>query len=111
MKYKYYLPAFTCLMLLIYHSPSSLKEDIKTYTPVILKLLKDREMTCSYLFLFKAHGWFPQLPQRSHDKHKSSLKSKLFTEYLDVTTSELSCSLTSTSYGSWLKKTLIKYKV
>tara|TARA_X000001036_G_scaffold247499_1_gene230727 strand:- start:59 stop:229 length:171 start_codon:yes stop_codon:yes gene_type:complete len=55
MKYKYYLPAFTYLMLLIYHSPSSPKEDIKTYTPVILKLLKDREMACSYLFLFKAH--------------------------------------------------------
>ncbi|MDC3232370.1 hypothetical protein OA981_02360 [Prochlorococcus sp. AH-716-A09] len=43
-------------MLLTYHSPSSLKEDIKTNTPVILKLLKDREMACSYLFLFKAHG-------------------------------------------------------
>jgi len=43
-------------MLLIHHSPSSPKEDIKTYTPVILKLLKDREMACSYLFLFKAHG-------------------------------------------------------
>jgi hypothetical protein len=43
-------------MLLIYHSPSSPKEDIKTYTPVILKLLKDREMACSYLFHFKTRG-------------------------------------------------------
>ncbi len=43
-------------MLLINHSPSSPKEDIKTYTPVILKLLKGREMAFSYLFLFKAHG-------------------------------------------------------
>jgi len=43
-------------MLLTHHSPSSPKEDIKTYTPVILKLLKDREMASSYLFLFKAHG-------------------------------------------------------
>ena len=58
LKYKFYLPAFACLMLLIYHSPSSPKEDIKTYTPVILKLLKDREMTCSYLLLFKAYGLF-----------------------------------------------------
>ena len=56
MKYKYYLPAFTCLMLLIYHSPSSPKEDIKTYTPVILNLFKDREMACLYLFLFEAYG-------------------------------------------------------
>ena len=64
-------------MLLIYHSPSSTKEDIKTYTPVILKFLKDREMACSYLFLFKAHGLFPQLPQRSNDKNKSVLKVRI----------------------------------
>ncbi len=51
LKYKHYLPAFTYLMLLIYHSPSSPKEDLKRYTPVILKLLKDREMAYSYLFL------------------------------------------------------------
>ncbi len=44
------------LMVLIYHSPSSPKGDNKTCTPVILKLLKDREMACSYLSLFKAHG-------------------------------------------------------
>jgi hypothetical protein len=43
-------------MLLIHHSPSSPIEDIKTYTPVILKLLKDREIASSYLFFFKAHG-------------------------------------------------------
>ena len=64
-------------MLLIHHSPSSPKEDIKTYTPVILKLLKDREIASSYLFFFKAHGLFPQLPQRSHDKHISSLKVRI----------------------------------
>jgi len=43
-------------MLLIHHSPSSPKEDIKTYTPVILKLLKDREMACSDFSFFKTHG-------------------------------------------------------
>ena len=64
-------------MLLTHHSPSSPKEDIKTYTPVILKLLKDREMACANLFLFKEHGSFPQPQQRSHDKHKSSLKVRI----------------------------------
>ena len=76
-------------MLLIHHSPSSPKEDIKIYTPVILKLLKDREIASSYLFFFKAHGLFPQLPQRSHENIKVVQKSELFSHYLDITTSEL----------------------
>ena len=87
-------------MLLIYISLSSPKEDIKTYTPVILKLLKDREMTCSYLFLFKAYGYFHSFRSVLMTNIKAVQKSELFIEYLNVTTSELSCSLTRTSYGS-----------